>query len=511
MVNLATASTPTQTAPPPQAPAGRSGPPIFTPPSAKAVLTVAALVAVGLVLWFLVPVPESLSAWQVDGKPTGVKAWHLFIVFVLTILGLILQPFPLSVMALLGLSVAVLTGSITVAQGLSGFSNAVMWMIVMAFFVSRAIIKSGLGRRIAYFFVAKLGKNSLGVAYGLGLTDLALAPATPSAMARGGAIVLPILRAVSSTYGSEPRTPTAGRIGKFLTFTAAHFNSATGALFLTAMAANPLMVGFASDFGLQISWVDWFLYAAGPGVVALIATPLLAYVICPPEVKHTPEVAADAGMKLRALGPISRHEGIVVAVIGLLILLWTAGDAMLGISATTTTIVGVVVLLLTGALTLDDVTGEKSAWDTLIWFAIVLTLANFLNSLGFIPWFSGLVAQGLGGLNWVVAFIVLVLVYFYSHYFFASLTSHVAAMYAAFLGTAVAVGVPPLLAAMVLGFLSSYFSTLTHYGGAAPTLLFAQGFFTVREWWTKNLIMSIPNLLIWVGLGSLWMKLLGAW
>ncbi|HHW82423.1 MAG TPA: hypothetical protein GX743_01180 [Actinomycetales bacterium] len=166
---------------------------------------------------------------------------------------------------------------------------------------------------------------------------------------------------------------------------------------------------------------------------------------------------------------------------------------------------------LSGALTLDDVTGEKSAWDTLIWFAIILTLASFLNSLGFIPWASGLMAERVSGMNWVVAFLVLILVYFYSHYFFASLTSHVAAMYAAFLGTAIAVGVPPLLAAMTFGFLSSYFSTLTHYGGAAPTLLFAQGYFSVKEWWIKNFIMSIPNLLIWVGLGSMWMKILGAW
>ena len=98
---------------------------------------------------------------------------------------------------------------------------------------------------------------------------------------------------------------------------------------------------------------------------------------------------------------------------------------------------------------------------------------------------------------------VLVLIYFYSHYFFASLTSHVAAMYAAFLGTAIAVGVPPILAAMTFGFLSSYFSTLTHYAGAAPKLLFAQGYFSVTEWWITNFIMSIPNLIIWVGVGSL--------
>lgn len=475
--------------------------PSFSPPSKKSVVTILVLALVGVLAWFLIPVPTGLEP----------VAWHLFIIFVLTIVSLILQPFPLSVMALTGLTVAILTGCLTVADGLSGFSNSVMWMIVMAFFVSRAIIKSGLGQRIAYFFVSRLGKRSIGVAYGLGFTDLILAPATPSAMARGGAIVLPILRSVASTYGSEPNSPTAGRIGKYLTITAGHMNGASSAMFLTAMAANPLMVGFAAEFGIDITWTKWFLWALLPGVVALLVTPLLTYLVCKPEVTYTPEVAEDARQRLRAMGPMSQAERIVIGVIALLILLWTAGDAFLDISSTTTTIVGVVVLLLTGALKLNDITGEKSAWDTLIWFAILLTMASFLNSLGFIPWFSEKMAGAVGGMNWVLAFLILCLVYFYSHYFFASLTSHVAAMYAAFLGTAIAVGTPPVLAAMVLGFLSCYFATLTHFGGAAPTLLFAQGFFSVKEWWQKNFLMSIPNLIIWIGLASAWMKLLGAW
>lgn len=475
--------------------------PHYARPKLKSVLTVAVLGLTGVLAWFLIPIPAGLDP----------KAWHLFIIFIITIVALILQPYPLSVMALVGLTAAVLTGCLTVTEGLSGFSNSVMWMIVMAFFVSRAIIKSGLGKRIAYFFVSRLGKRSIGVAYGLGLTDLVLAPATPSAMARGGAIILPILRSVSTAYGSEPNSPTAGRIGKYLTLTAAQMNSVSSAMFLTAMAANPLMVGFAGDFGITITWGQWFLWALGPGIVALVATPLMTYVICKPDVTYTPEVASTARKDLKAMGPVTTVEKIVVGVIALLILMWTVGAAVFDINATTTTIVGVVVLLLTGALELKDITGERSAWDTLIWFAILLTLASFLNSLGFIPWFSEKMAGVVGGLNWVVAFIVLCLVYFYAHYFFASLTSHVAAMYAAFLGTAIAAGVPPVLAAMVLAFLSSYFSTLTHYGGAAPTLLFAQGFFSVREWWQKNFVISIPNLLIWMGLASGWMKLLGAW
>ena len=54
-------------------------------------------------------------------------------------------------------------------------------------------------------------------------------------------------------------------------------------------------------------------------------------------------------------------------------------------NSTTATIVGLLVLLFSGALDWSDVTGERTAWDTLVWFACLLTMANFLNTLGFIP------------------------------------------------------------------------------------------------------------------------------
>ena len=470
-------------------------------PPKHSLITIVALFVVGCAIWLAVPTPEGLEP----------EAWHLFVIFALTIVGLILQPFPLSVIALAGIGVAIFTKVLTPGQGTSGFGSAVLWMILMAIFISRAIIKSGLGQRIAYFFVAKLGKHALGVAYGLGFTDLILAPATPSAMARGGAIVLPILRAVSSTYNSEPNSPSANRIGKFLTLTEAHMNSASSAMFLTAMAANPLMVGFATQFGVTITWTSWFLYALVPGVISLLLIPLVCYVVSPPEVKHTPEAAADAKAHLDAMGPLSTHEKIVVFVILLLLVLWTVGAVFLHVSSVTATIVGLLVLLFSGALTWSDVTGEKTAWDTLVWFACLLTMANFLNKLGFIPWFSELNANMVSGFSWPIAFVLLALIYFYAHYFFASLTSHVAAMYVAFVGTAVTVGVPATLAVMVFAFVSSYFSTITHYGGAAPTLLFAQGYFPTVEWWKKNFVMSLFNLLIWVGVATAWLKFLGAW
>lgn len=470
-------------------------------PPIRSLAVMAGLFAVGAAICLLFPVPEGLQP----------KAWRLFVIFVLTIIGLILQPFPLSVVSLAGMTIAVVSGVLQVGQGLSGFSSPVMWMILVAILVSRGIIKSGLGERIAYFFVAKLGKRTIGVAYGLGFTDLVLAPATPSAMARGGAIVLPILTSIAKAYDSVPFSPSANRVGKYLILTAAQINSATGAMFLTAMAANPLMAGFAEQFGVKITWMSWFTYGLGPGIVSLLLLPLITYVVSPPEIKHTPKASEDAREHLRAMGPLTTHEKLVLFTILLMIFLWTVGNVLLNVNATITTFVGLLCLLYFGGLTWDDVLAEKAAWDTLIWFACLLTMAGFLNTFGFIPWFTKHVASSIGGLSWPVAFVTLSLVYFYAHYFFASLTSHVASMYVAFVGTAVAVNVPPVLAVMTFGFLSSYFSTITHYGGAAPTLLFAQGFIPTGEWWRKNFIMSLFNLPIWIGGGAFWLKFLGAW
>jgi divalent anion:Na+ symporter, DASS family len=116
-----------------------------------------------------------------------------------------------------------------------------------------------------------------------------------------------------------------------------------------------------------------------------------------------------------------------------------------------------------------------------------------------------------GGVNWSIAFLALCLVYFYSHYLFASQTAHVSSMYAAFLSVSVAVGTPPLLAALVLGFVGNLFSSLTHYGSGPAPVLFGSGYVELGTWWKLGALASVINILIWLIVGGLWWKLLGLW
>lgn len=412
--------------------------------------------------------------------------------------------------AVIGIGVTAASGTLTIGEALTGFSNRVIWLIVLAFFISRGFIKTGLGPRIAYLFMAWLGRRTLGLGYGLIATDLVLAPAIPSNTARAGGVIFPILRSVAQAYDSRPEDGTARRIGAFLTTASFQGTVITSAMFLTAMAANPLAAQLARDQGVRITWAGWALAAIVPGLVSLALVPFLLYRLFPPEITETPNATQLARERLRAMGPVKDNEWVMLGCFVLLLTLWILGD-VLSLHTTVTAMLGLVVLLVTGVLAWDDVLSEKGAWDTLIWFAALVMMASFLTSLGFIPWFSTTVGGMFGEVGWRAAFLGLSLVYFYSHYLFASNTAHVSSMYAPFLGVALAVGAPPLLAAFVLAFFSNLFSSMTHYGTGPAPVLFGAGYVEIADWWRLGLLVSVVNIAVWLGIGGAWWKVLGMW
>lgn len=466
----------------------------------------------GRFLCFLIPILAAVGIW-LQPIPEGLdpRGWHLLAIFVATILGLIFKPMPMGAVALLSMVVAVLTDTLKLeSEALGGFSSCVIWLVVSVFFIARGFIKTQLGIRIAYFFVRLLGKSSLGLGYGLVTTELLIAPFIPSSAARAGGIMYPILKSIAEALGSYPHDGSNRKLGAFLTQTAYHGNLITSAMFLTSMAANPMMQSFAQAQDIQITWTNWALAASVPGLASLILIPLLLYFIYPPQVKRVEGATQMAQGKLHEMGPMSRSEWLMLAIFMVMLVLWIGGESM-GINSTTTALMGLCLLLLTKILTWEDMLNEKEAWHTLIWFAILVMMAKYLQVFGIIGWFSNLVSSSVIGMSWHWAFGILTLIYFYSHYLFASNTSHVGAMYAAFLAVAVAAGTPPLLAALTLGFCSSLFAAMTHYGSGGSVVFFGTGYVPIGPWWLLGFIVSVVNLVIWFGIGSVWWKMIGIW
>jgi len=463
------------------------------------IIRLAVSIIVAVVIWFL-PRPEGVTP----------EAWHLLAIFVATIVGIILEPLPMGAVALCGLAAVTLTGTLGLKDALSGFGNTVIWLVVMAFFLSRGFIKTGLGARIAYTFMRLLGRRTIGLGYSLIATDLVIAPAIPSITARAGAVLYPIVRSVAEAFDSHPGDGTERRIGAFLIFNSFNGNLITSAMFLTAMAANPLAASMAAEQGIEISWMRWATAAIVPGLVSLLVVPFVLYKLFPPQVKETPRATEMAREKLAKMGPMKTGEGIMLATFALLLLLWIFGK-QLHVHSAVAALVGLTILLLTRVLTWTDLLRERGAWDTFIWLSILVMLAGHLSKLGLVGWFSQWMGGMFTGVGWLSAFLLLSLIYFYSHYFFAGNTAQISAMYAGFLGASLAVGTPPLLAALVLAFFSNLFSSMTHYGTGPAPVLFGSGYVRLADWWRLGAIVSVVNIVIWLGVGGVWWKVVGVW
>ena len=457
-------------------------------------------IVVGLIIWALTPFkPDALND----------QAWYMFAIFVATIIGCITQPMTIGAVSIIGFTIMVLVGIMDTKSAVQGFGNSSIWLIAMAFFISRGFVKTGLGRRIALQFVKLFGKKTLGLAYSLVGVDLILAPATPSNTARAGGIMFPIIKSLSESFGSTPKDGTERKMGAFLIFTEFQGNLITAAMFLTAMAGNPIAQSLAEKTAhVHITWMNWFIAAIVPGLISLIVVPFIIYKMYPPTVKETPNARKWANEQLDEMGKISLAEKFMIAIFIIALALWVTGS-FINVDATLTAFIALSLLLLTGVLNWKDILNESGAWNTLVWFSVLVLMADQLNKLGFIPWLSKIIAHSLGGFSWPIVLILLILFFFYSHYLFASATAHVSAMYAALLGVAVAAGAPPLFSALMLGFFGNLLASTTHYSSGPAPILYASGYVSQKRWWLMNLVLGIMYFIIWIGLGSLWMKLIG--
>ena len=386
-------------------------------------------------------------------------------------------------------------------------------LIALAFFLARGFIKTGLGNRIAYLVVSAFGKSTLGLTYSLVFSEALLAPAIPSLAARAGGIFLPLAKALCVACGSKPDDGSARKMGSYVMATLFQTSCISSGMFITAMAANPLSVKLAGDVtGHVISWGEWALAASVPGIACLLLAPALLYIFYPPEVKDSPEAPKKAREELAKLGPMSGDEKIMAGALLLTVGLWIFG-ASVGISSVAAALVGLTILLVTGVVSWKECLAEGPAWDTLTWFAALIAMAACLNTFGLIPWFSAQVVKVVGGMGlaWQPAFLIVTLLYFYSHYLFASGAAHIGAMYTAFLSVAIACGSPPIVSAIVLGIFSNLMGCTTHYGiGSAPPF-YGAGYVDLPTWWKIGGALSVVYIAVFLGLGGAWWKVIGLW
>ncbi len=443
--------------------------------------------------------------------PTGIKPsdWRLFAVFVSTVTGLILQPLPGGAVVLIGVIASAVVGGLSIKSALEGYADPTVWLVMAAFFISRSLLNTGLARRIGLLFVRAFGHTSLGVTYALALSDVTLATIIPSNGARSGGVTLPIARSIAELYGSRPGE-TAGKLGTYLMLAVYQSICVSAAMFLTGQASNPLAAQMAGQQGFPITWTSWFVAGVVPGALSLFLIPRVVMWMAPPEIKLTPEARGFAADELIKMGPMSGAERILAVIFVVVCGLW-ASSGWHKMDITLTALLGCAALLLTGVLTWQDVKTETSAWDIFIWYGGLLRLGRALNDGGVTNAFAQSIGAMFGDSGWVVLFVVALLIYFYAHYFLASITAHLLAMYPPFLALLILKGAPLGLVAFAFACFTNFSAGLTNYGTTPSPMFFAQGYTSMALWWRVGFVCSLVNIAIWSTFGFGWWKLIGIW
>ena len=462
-----------------------------------------------LVIVWMLPTPEGLT----------VHAMRFLAIFLAVILALILEPLPNSAVGMIGcvaagslqlvplaeksiaaMAAAAKAGTVAVMPvmspanlnsslgwALSGFVDSTVWLIFVAYMFAMGYEKTGLGRRIALALIKVLGRRALGLGFAAACADLVLAPFVPSNTSRSAGSVYPVIKNIPPMYDSLPDKDPR-KIGAYLMWICIAATSVTSSMFYTGLAPNLLALnliksapGVTDQAAVTISWMSWFWCMLPAGVILFLLVPLLTYVIYPPTQKLFAETPAWAAQELKKLGPLTRRETLMAIMALIALLLWIFGDKHL--NATMVALLVLCLMILTNIVSWDDVVANKSAWNTLVWFATLVAMASGLARVGFLNWLSAIFATHLVGHSPMIIMFGLLALFYFAHYFFASLTAHTTALMPVLLATGAAAGLDIRLLGMMLAGCLGIMGILTPYGTGPSPVYYNSGYIEKKTFW----------------------------
>ena len=461
-------------------------------------------------LWRVAVMAAIVAIAWFGGTPEGLKpqVWQLFGIYLATIVGLVLKPFPVPITVLLGVATSSILLSNT-KDVLAGYSNTALWLIFAAFALSVAFGKTGLGHRIAYHLVRLFGSTTLRLGYVTAFLDLILSPATPSNTARAACIVYQINLSIAEAVGSYPGE-TAKKAGAYLLQNGYFATKVTSFLFATAMAPNYLALDFITKLtGVSLNWAQWAAAMFVPGFIMLMLMPLIGYMYERPSVKDidNKKIAADG---LAELGPMKASEKGLIVIALLAITGWILPTFDIKIDATAVAIVAMIATFVCGIISWDDLLKTKAAWNTLIWFGGILGLSSALTKGKFFEWLAKYLEAHMNfGLDPFMMLILISVISVAVRYFFASGTAYISAMLPVFLIVGINAGIDPTLLAFIMIGTNAYGGSVTHYGAAPGPIIFSAGYNNVKDWWTVGLISAVVCLVLNYVIGIPWWKIAG--
>ncbi|MBI5974346.1 SLC13 family permease [Staphylococcus canis] len=314
----------------------------------------------------------------------------------------------------------------------SGFSSSAVALVAAALFLATAMQVTNLHKRLALWVLLLVGNKTKNIVIGAILVAIILAFFVPSATARAGAVV-PILLGMVAAFGVSKDS----KLAALLIITAVQAVSIWNIGIKTAAAQNIVAVNFINgQLGHDVSWGEWFLYAAPWSIIMSILLYFIMLKVVPPEQTEIEGGKQLVKKQLDELGPVKASEWRLIAISLFLLIMWSTEKLIHPIDSSSITVIALSFMLLpkVGIMSWKEAE-SRIPWGTIIVFGVGISLGTVLLQTNAAQWLSdktfGFI--GLEGMPIIATIAIISLFNILIHLGFASATSLASALIPVFI------------------------------------------------------------------------------
>lgn len=380
------------------------------------------------------------------------------------------------------------------------------WIILGAFMVAHIMQKTGVSKRLAYRLMLLARGNFYIVVAMLIIAGVIMAMFVPAAIARVaifGAIALSIRDAMG--WKDDTKKTIILIMGVFFAASAASY------LWYTGSNGNVIVAGMLESAGYGVTWTEWALYNALPGLVAIavqmIAVIFFANKFCKDDGQSLNSAEMNAYIKEEnmKLGKMSSSEikaTIMLVVLFILLLTngqlhnWNPGQIFIVIA---------LIAYLPGIRLLESSDTKKINFSVVFLITGFIAIGDAATSLGlgdiFVEKALPYLPHSIYGLSAVSFFIA----------FFGNILMTPLAIGSAFtvpmVNIAITLGINPT--GLIMIFWNSCVATLFPYEVNADILLFSYGLVSMKNYIKIGVIRSALTLVALFVIYIPWFKIIG--
>ncbi len=434
---------------------------------------------------FLIASLLILLIFYVLPTPTGLTSSGKMMIGILITAALlwITEPIPLAATGLFIILLQPLLGIMSAEQVFSSFGNQAVFFLIGAFIIAAAIETQGLHKRMALAFLKRFETSPRFFTFGIMISCAMLSFIMPEHGV--AALFLPIILSILVAMKLIPKQSNFGKISLL----SIAYGCSIGSLgTLIGGARNPLTIGFLSDAGITVTFVEWMIYAIPVVIITLPIVWIILQIVFPIEINDITLAKNEIEHQVAKQGTLKKQEILVLSILVFTIFLWIFFSHYTYFGLAGIALLGSILLFVTGTINWKDVE-KKVPWGIILLYGGAITLGIGMQQTGAGSWIAHNMFTILSGNPYSIIFGLILFTVILTNVM--TNTGAVAVLLP--IGYAIATEIPsisPLLSSMIIA-LSGGLAFIFIIATPGNAITYSAGYFTTKDLFKAGSIANI--------------------